>query len=99
MALTIVRLLILLVASYGGYAYPSGPPTSICNTSPGVLLRPGVSHGYSQSGNGGFLISTDLPVSTGNGEGYDDTAGGYNDTAEGYDYTAGELYTGRSFRD
>ena len=74
-------LLIGLLASHGGYAYPNGPPTSICNTSPGVLLRPGAAHGVPQSGNGDFLISTDLPVSTGNG-------GGYN-------YAAGELYTGR----
>ena len=84
MAPLMVGFLILL-ASHGGYAYPGGPPTSICNTSPGVFLRPGASHGNPQSGNGGFLISTDLPVST-------DNDGGYN-------YTAGELYTGRSFRD
>ena len=71
MPLTVVLVLILQTL-YGGYTYPGGPPTSICNTSPGVFLRPGASHGNPQSGNGGFLISTDLPVSTG---GYNYTAG------------------------
>ena len=78
---SVALALLILIASHGGYAYPGGAPTSICNTSPGVFLRPGASHGDPQSGNGGFLISTDLPVSTSNGG--------------GYDYAAGKLYTGR----
>ena len=83
MYLPVALALLILLASHGGYAYPGGPPTSICNTSPAeMFLRPGASHGNPQNGNGGFLISTDLPVSAGNGTG-------------GYDYEAGELYTGR----
>ena len=77
----VLILLLILLARYGAFSYPGGPPTSICNNSPGVFLRPGASHGNPQAGNGGFLISTDLPLSEGN-------AGGYN-------YTAGRLYTGR----
>ena len=72
---------LILLARYGAFSYPTGPPTSICDNSAGVFLRPGASHGYPQAGNGGFLIRTDLPLSEGN--------------VEGYNYTAGRLYTGR----
>ena len=78
----VLVVLLILLATHGAFSYPGGPPTSICNNSAGVFLRPGRAHGInSQAGNGGFLISTDLPLS-------EDNTGGYN-------YTAGRLYTGR----
>ena len=73
----VLVVLLILLATHGAFSYPSGPPASVCND-----LRPGSPHGDPQAGNGGFLISTDLPVSQGN--------------AGGYDYTAGRLYTGRN---
>ena len=77
----VLVLFLILLVTHGAFSYPGGPPTSICSNSPEVFLRPGASHGNPQAGNGGFLISTDLPLS-------EDNAGGYN-------YTAGRLYTGR----
>ena len=78
----VLVVFLILLARYGAFSYPGGPPTSICNNSAEVFLRPGSSHGNPQAGNGGFLISTDLPISEGNDGG-------------GYNYTAGRLYTGR----
>ena len=53
--------------------FSSGPPTSVCGT-----LLP--NHGGSPSaGNGGYLITTSIPLNSN----------------IGYDYVAGQSYTGR----
>lgn len=58
------------------YSFSNGPPPDACMT----LLPRASSHGSPPStGNGGFLIVTDIPL---------DTAQGY------YNYTAGATYAG-----
>ena len=92
----VLILFLILLARYGAFSYPTGPPISICNNSAGMFLRPGASHGDPQAGNGGFLISTDLPLSEDNAGGSRaNPQSGSGDYAGGYNYIAGRLYTGR----
>ena len=58
----------VILCSWGAYAYSSGPPASVCGS-----LRPGPQHGFTdQTGNGGYVISvpSSLPRAT-TGDGFD----------------------------
>lgn len=68
---------LLLVSLQGCLARPEGPLTSACGD-----LRP--QHpGDPASGNGGYLISTDIPL---------------NSAGTGYEYTPNTIYTGMSMQ-
>lgn len=60
-------------------AYSTGPPLEVCSNG----LRPGSPHGdLEQTGNGGFLIATDLPLHS----------------SGSFHYQAGQTYTGIAVR-
>ena len=71
----IVSVALLLVVSLQGcLAFSGGPPISVCST-----LRP-MHPGDPSSGNGGYVITTDIPMSI---------------AESGYAYVPNTTYTGR----
>ena len=77
--LLLVQSAVLLAAAGSVLSFSAGPPAEVivCN---GISPNP-TRHGASaQSGNGGYVIATNLPLDTGSGV---------------YNYTAGATYDGK----
>ncbi len=70
---------VLIMAAAGvALGYPAGPPTAACNT---ISPNPSSHGAQPQSGNGYYVIATNLPLAL-------------NTALDVYNYTAGETYYG-----